>query len=102
MPDENQLPRKEVLEGDELFVLAYHRIRTLLPGQANIRPKTFLQSRALMSRLHDASARAGDHHKTGFRNFAPELHTLLIFHSRGLGPRRTENRHLSRLRIRRE
>src|SRR5260370_1077889 len=52
-----------------------------------------------MSRLHDASACARDHHETCLSDFAPEFHSLLVLNSRWLRARRTENRDFATLRI---
>ena len=48
------------------------------------------------------AARAGDHHETGFGDFAPELLGLLIFHFGRLRARRTEDRHFPRAGVGRE
>src|SRR5437773_2088546 len=59
VPDERQLASKKVFEGDKLLIVLDDRVGRLFPRQPNIGPKTLLDSRTLMARLHDAGTGAG-------------------------------------------
>src|SRR4029077_3803279 len=102
MTNENQLSREEILKRDQLLILANDRIGALFPRQPNVRAETFLRTSAFVPRLHDASACPRDHHETGLCDFAAEFDALLVLNPRRLRARRTENRHLPRLRVRRK
>ena len=102
MANKDQFAGEEVFEGDELLVLADDGIGALLPRQPDIRAETVFRAGAFMAGLHDAAARAGNDHEACLGNLSAEVKGLLIFHPRGLRPRRPENRDLPMIRVRGE
>src|SRR5207247_7187946 len=67
MPDESQFARKEISEGDQLFIMLNDRVGGLFPGQSYVRAKTPLRTRPFMSGLHDTRPGARDDHPSSRR-----------------------------------
>src|ERR1017187_532590 len=102
VPDEDELTGEEILEGDELLVLANNRVGGLLPRQTNVGPEALLQASALVSGLHNPRARAGDDHEARLRDLAAELHRLLVFGPTRLRPGGAEHGDFAHVRVRRK
>ena len=71
-------------------------------GRRMLTPKAVFWSCALVSGLHDARSRAGDHHEPCLDDFSPEINRLLIFLRVWFGAGRTEDGNLALVRKRRE
>ena len=99
MPNKDQFSREEIFEGDQLLILANHRIGALFPRQTDVGAEALFRAGAFVARLHDAAAGAGDHHESGFGYLAPKFQRLLVLHPRRLRPGRAEDRDLPRIRI---
>src|SRR5690606_10239623 len=95
LPDEHELAREEIAEGDELLVTEDHGIGALFPRQTDVQSEAVLESGPLVPGMHDARAGAGDHHVPGRGELAAKLHGEAMFIAPGLGASRTEDRDLS-------
>ena len=100
VPDEDQLAGKEILEGDQLLVLANDRVGRLFPGQTDVGAKALLRAGALVSGLHDARARAGNDHEPRPHDLAAEVDRLLVFRAGRRRPGGAEHGDLAHARVR--
>src|SRR5437868_8957514 len=57
MAEEGEFARKEIFKCDQLLIVLNDRIGALFPRQANVCAKTSFQTRAFVSRLHNAWSR---------------------------------------------
>ena len=99
---QEQLPRKEIPEVEQLLVAADRFVGVLFEGQFDVDPNAEASAGAAMSGPHDAAPGTGDHHPAGLGHQPAELHGAIVVRHSGLGSSGAEDRDLASSSIRGE